>query len=100
VASLATGIVIMVIGFVLPGDQKIMILTGLITMSLGLPLGHMDFPLRLAGNKPLQWVSMALVLFGLVVAALSFAGFPDVYNVMIAYGIAFIVYTWASAFLK
>jgi tetratricopeptide (TPR) repeat protein len=100
VSCLAAGIAIMIVGAALPGDQLTLILTGLVAMSLGLPLGHMDFPLKLSGNRPLQWVSMVLVLFGLVVIGLSFAGFAAIDSVLYGYGIAFILYTWASAFLK
>jgi hypothetical protein len=100
VVCLLAGIGIMITAAVLPGSQEALFLTGLVAMSLGLPMGHMDFPLRLAGNRLLQWVSLFLVAFGIITIGLAFAAYPKTDDLLSGYGIAFVAYTWASAFLK
>lgn len=100
VIALLLGLGLIVLSLVLPESGAYMLYAGLITISLGLPLGHMNFPLRLKGNKPVQWLSMGLVVLGLVVVGVVLAGYPGASNLLYAYLISFIVYTWASAFLK
>ena len=101
VIALVSGLLLVLLGLLSPGDnQENMMMAGLVTMSLGLPLGHMDFPLRFNHIKGVQWFSMALVLFGLVTIGLSLAGFPQASSLLYGYGITFVVYTWASVFMK
>jgi len=72
----------------------------LVAFSLGLPLGHMSFPLRLSQNHKLQWYAIGLVVFGCIsLALLLFAPLDLIYGALIAYGIAFVLYTWLSALL-
>ena len=100
IIALLSGLALVVTGFLLPGGSEPVMLAGLVTMSLGLPLGHMDFPLRLKGNHAVQWFSMALVAFGLVAIAFSLTGSTAAMTLLYAYLIGFIIYTWASVFGK
>ncbi len=96
VVVLLSGLGLVLTGLFMPGGSKPIILAGLVTMSLGLPLGHMDFPIRLKGNRFVQWFSMGLILFGLVIISLILSGLPATDTLMWAYFITFVVYTWAS----
>lgn len=100
ITALLSGLALVVTGVVLPGGSEPVMLAGLVTMSLGLPLGHMDFPIRLKGNHAVQWFSMALVVFGLVAIAFSLTGSGAATTVLTAYLVGFVVYTWASVFGK
>jgi hypothetical protein len=60
----------------------------------------MQFPLRLKGNRPVQWLSIGVILLGLVAIGFTLAGHPAATNLLYAYLISFVAYTWASAFLK
>lgn len=100
VIALIAGLTLITLHFVLPDTGYAMLYAGLVTVSLGLPLGHMNFPLVLKGSKPVQWLSIGVVLFGLAVAGLTLAHSPFTDNLLYAYIISFVAYTWASAFLK
>lgn len=100
ISALVAGLAIVITGLFLPGNPLPVVFAGLITMSLGLPLGHMNFPLRLKGNLLVQWYSMGLVLFGLVAIAFILLGIPATVTLLYAYGICFVLYTWVSVFGK
>jgi len=100
ISALVAGLAIVITGLFLPGNPLPVVFAGLITMSLGLPLGHMNFPLRLKGNLLVQWYSMGLVLFGLVAIAFILLGIPATVTLLYAYGICFVLYTWLSVFGK
>lgn len=102
IAALVAGIVLVLAGLLMPDSSNSgpIIMAGLVTMSLGLPLGHMEFPLRLKGNSGVQWFSMALVLFGLVTVGVALSGSETATNLLTAYLIAFVLYTWVSVFGK
>lgn len=96
VVVLLSGLGLVLTGLFMPGGAKPIVLAGLVTMSLGLPLGHMDFPIRLKGNRLVQWFSMGLILFGLVIISLLLSGLPATDALLWAYFITFVVYTWVS----
>lgn len=100
ITALVAGLAVVITGLFLPGNPEPVVFAGLVTMSLGLPLGHMQFPLRLKGNLLVQWYSMALVLFGLVTIAFVLYGVPAAVTLLYAYGICFVLYTWLSVFGK
>lgn len=100
IIALVSGLALVLTGVLLPGGSQPVILAGLVIMSLGLPLGHMDFPLRLKGNSAVQWFSMALVLLGLVATSFLFANSPASQALGYTYLGGFILYTWASVFGK
>lgn len=99
VVALTTGLALMVIGILLPEPSLVIIKAGLVAMSLGLPLGHMHFPLRIKGNSWVQWFSIALVVLGgvTIVASLAASG-QQADSLQNIYLVAFILYTWASVF--
>jgi len=98
ISALVAGLTLVITGLLLPGSPENILLAGLVAMSMGLPLGHMSFPWRLKGNSPVQWFSMALVLFGLTTTAVSLIGLPAASVILPTYIIAFVLYTWASVF--
>lgn len=79
-----------------PGTNVLFV--GILVLSMALPLGHMKYPIRLRGNKMIQWYSIALVSAALIFAALVFI-LPSIREgLLIAYAIGFVGYSWASLF--
>ncbi|AXY73129.1 tetratricopeptide repeat protein [Paraflavitalea soli] len=100
ITALVAGLAVVTIGLFLPGHPEPVVFAGLVIMSLGLPLGHMRFPIRLKGNLLVQWYSMALVLLGFVTITFMLSGVPAAVTLLYAYGICFVLYTWVSVFGK
>jgi tetratricopeptide (TPR) repeat protein len=99
--ALLAGLALVLIGLFLPGGgSEAVMFAGLVTMSLGLPLGHMQFPLRLNNNSLVQWFSLALILVGLLAVVFSLANAPAATPLLYTYLIGFILYTWISVFGK
>lgn len=69
----------------------------LICLTLGIPLGHMDFPFTLANRSRMNIYSICLVLLGLVALFLSLIDASVGFYAVIGYGIAFVAYTWMNA---
>src|SRR5215831_7740046 len=95
VIALLSGISIILASLGLEKDSATdLLISGVVVMSLALPLGHMNYPIRLKGNRRMQWYSIALAATGLVAVILSFV-YPAVSEVALGiYGIAFVIYTW------
>lgn len=93
VSALLAGAVVALTGWGINHENLLM--GGLVILSLALPLGHMDFPIRFSNNHRAQWFSIALLTLGIVTIATVLAGFPD--QILMIYMIAFIAYTWVSA---
>lgn len=70
---------------------------GLVCLSLALPLGEMDYPIRFqkAGKRNLfSWILVGIGLFSLLCAVF----FPaQALLVMVIYGAAFLLYNWSGA---
>ncbi len=95
------GIVLLTLAFVLPLSKDMsgnyLAMTG-IAFSLSIPCGHMQFPLRLKGNKLSQWIAMGLLLIGAMAIIAGFIAAPSVEIYFVAYFVLFVIYTWTSAF--
>jgi len=71
---------------------------GMICLSLALPLGQIDYPIRLQKEKRKEWFPVGLVGFGLLIL-LVFALAPAVAgSLFVCYGVAFLIYNWSGAF--
>ncbi|HMC85594.1 MAG TPA: tetratricopeptide repeat protein [Chitinophagaceae bacterium] len=70
---------------------------GLVCLSLALPLGEMDYPIRFKKTNKRNLFSLTLAGLGLL--SLLFAAFFPAQSlvVMVVYGIAFILYNWSGA---
>jgi tetratricopeptide (TPR) repeat protein len=100
VVVLLSGLAMVITGLFMPENPGLVIvMAGLVALSLALPLGHMEFPIRLKGNNAVQWFSIGLVLFGLVIIFFLFSGLPIPEAVMWTYFVSFVVYTWARSVL-
>lgn len=101
IAALVAGCAILVLAATVPAMPASAFFAGLIVLSLGLPLGHMQFPLRWKGNAWVQWFSIGLVGLGIVTAVYGLMGAVDESSgLFVAYLGAFILYTWLSVFRK
>lgn len=97
VSTLLAGLLLLVGSLFYPGGyENNFFYSGLVLLSLALPLGHMDYPIRFTNNHRTQWFSIALLLFGITTFLLAITGVAG--SLLLAYGIAFVVYTWVSAF--
>lgn len=95
-ACIAGGIVILTFSGLLAdaGRPDTWFLAGMILLSLAVPAGHMDYPLRLKGNSLGQWLSIALLLLGGIVVAMGLAGLPGFEIPAVIYFIVFVLYSW------
>ncbi|WP_276483143.1 tetratricopeptide repeat protein [Paraflavitalea pollutisoli] len=100
VAALTTGLGLVIASLFIQTGSVPLLLAGLVTLSLGLPLGHMQFPLRLTGNSWVQWFSIGLIVFGLSVIAIMLATSLPIEQIGGAYFVSFVLYTWASIFRR
>ena len=102
IGAIALGLMTALTGLILSGyrynpDQWY--IAALIILSLGFPLGHMQFPLRFKGASKLQGYSMALVSLGIVsVILLAVAPLDSMAWAITIYGVSFVVFTWLNAF--
>ncbi|MES1217151.1 MAG: tetratricopeptide repeat protein [Bacteroidota bacterium] len=72
--------------------------SGLILVSLCIPMGHMNFPVTLKQNSFSQWIEIGLIVFAIASVLSAFAGITAIAVVFTIYLILFVVYTWAKAF--
>ncbi|MET0395131.1 MAG: tetratricopeptide repeat protein [Chitinophagaceae bacterium] len=70
----------------------------LVTLSLCIPAGHMQFPIRLRGNTVSQWLAIALLVLGVLILPFALGGIPGLEALFVLYIIGFVAYTWSSAF--
>ena len=95
-ACIAGGIIILTLSGLLAesGRPDTWFLSGMILLSLSVPAGHMDYPLRLKGNSLGQWLSIALVVLAGVVLVMGLAGLPGFEIPTIIYFVVFVLYSW------
>jgi tetratricopeptide (TPR) repeat protein len=99
ISALLPGIAIILLSLGMEEQQGTNLLfVGILILSLALPLGHMKYPIRLKGNNLIQWYSMALVAAALIFTVLIFIFTPIRENLLIAYAVGFVGYSWASLF--
>ncbi len=97
VAALVTGGLILSIQFLLFAGEAFgaqLLLTGLVVMSLCVPLGHMHFPLKLSGNSFVQWYGKGLVLLGLITAIILIINAAAGQTLSVIYFVGFAAFLW------
>jgi len=82
-----------------PEQSANYLVSGLILISLCIPMGHMNFPVRLKSNSFSQWIEIILIVaaLGSVVCALTGAAAALAIAITF-YLVLFVVYTWSKAF--
>jgi len=71
---------------------------GLVALSLCIPAGHMQYPIRLRGNSFSQWLAISALLLAIITVGVALAGLPGINVLFILYAMAFIGYTWTTSF--
>jgi tetratricopeptide (TPR) repeat protein len=72
------------------------LLTGFAILSLCVPVGHMDFPLRLKENSVSQWFAISLIILACVLLILSITTITTSFILFfVLYCLSFIGYTWS-----
>lgn len=104
IAAVASGLAIVISGACMPVSRahfaNLLFIGGCITMSLALPLGHMQFPWRLRNNHFAQWLAMVLVPVGIITVITTLSGQPVASVLSVIYLPVFIIYMWVSAFSR
>jgi len=97
-ACILAGIGVMVLAGVLAGETEAdrWFLGGLVLLSLSIPAGHMDYPLRIKGNSLGQWVSIAMVTLAPVILLMCFMGINGYEIPLVIYMLAFVLYSWVK----
>lgn len=69
---------------------------GLVSLSLALPLGEIDYPIRIGKTRKRNIFSLLLIAIG-ILSLLTCAFFPaQALIIMAVYGAAFIIYNWSG----
>ena len=101
VSALVAGILILTIIFIITPSTNIsffVLLPGLILFSLALPLSNMQFPVTFETRKGSSFVSLLLVILGLISIIMLFVDQEGASFFMIIYLIFFIGYNWTGLF--
>ena len=99
VSAMLGGILVIVLSFTLrlqPDSQEQLLATGLVLLSLALPLGEIDYPIRLGKSGKRNIFSLVLIGLGLL-ALCAAVFFPaQALMLMAVYGVGFIIYNWSG----
>jgi tetratricopeptide (TPR) repeat protein len=96
---IACGVAIMTLPMILAADKDFasnMLSAGLIVVTLCVPAGHMDYPIRFKGNSLKQWLSIGLGVMAIASVILAVLSVPFATALFLVYFVVFVVYTWAS----
>ncbi|MDP4265743.1 MAG: tetratricopeptide repeat protein [Bacteroidota bacterium] len=95
-----SGILIMCLTYFFTGKDQAdhLVICGFIVLSLCIPAGHMDYPVRLKKNSFSQWIAISMIALALMATVFTLAvlPFPEIF--FVSYFLLFIVYTWTKAF--
>jgi tetratricopeptide (TPR) repeat protein len=103
VAALIVGLFILFFSFLFPsapGATSSLMITGLICFSLALPLSNIQFPLTFKTRKGSSFVSLLLVIIGLVTIVMPFVDEEGASFFLVIYFIFFIGYNWTGLFRR
>ncbi len=97
-ACIAAGMLVLLLsGSVAPADQSgAWVLAGMVLLSLSVPAGHMEYPLKLKGNSLGQWLSMGMLVLAAGIVAMCLADIPGYEVPLVIYFIAFVLYSWVK----
>jgi tetratricopeptide (TPR) repeat protein len=73
------------------------LIAGLVVLSLCIPMGHMNFPIKFRNNTFPQWVELGLIALAVITLLITLLHIPAS-TAGIIYFILFVIYTWAKAF--
>jgi tetratricopeptide (TPR) repeat protein len=71
-----------------------LLLPGMVLLSLALPLGQIQYPVRIKGSSRRQLCTLALTAFGILCLLIFIIAPSLMLQPLIVYGIAFVIYTW------
>lgn len=93
-----TGIAVIIISSFISDKDRLtnLMITGLIITSLAVPTGHMNFPIKLKGNRIPQWIAMTLIVMTILTIIVALTGIVDPVIFFTLYFILFVMYTWSS----
>jgi len=103
VSALILGLMILAVSFIVSSPTTIsstMLIPGLICFSLALPLSNMQFPLTFKTKKGSTFVSLLLVILGLLSIIMTFIDKDGASFFLIMYFIFFIGYNWTGLFRR
>ncbi len=74
------------------------LIAAIISLTVSIPLGNMEFPVKMKGNDSLQWYSILLVGIAVLAILLTLVNWEMAVIALVLYGLGFMVYTWWSLF--
>ncbi len=97
-ACIAAGIGVMVLAATVAreGQSDTWLLAGMVLLSLSVPAGHMDYPIRLSGNSLGQWLSIGMLVLAGLIVIMSLGGINGHEIPLVIYFIAFVLYSWVK----
>ena len=96
-ACIISGIVLLILSGILPlPEEERWLFAGLVLLSLSIPVGHMDYPIRFRGNSLGQWMSIGLLILAPVIRLLSLTGMSGYEIPLVIYMVAFVLYSWVK----
>ena len=101
VSSLVIGILLLLLGYFIsdPAERSFSIfIPGLVCFTLALPLSNMQFPLSFKTKKGSSFVSLLLVVLGIVSLLMPFIDNEAAKFFLVIYFIFFIGYNWTGVF--
>jgi Tfp pilus assembly protein PilF len=98
VPSLLLGILLICVGsftsFAAGTAYQELSLPGMVLLSLALPLGQIQYPISIKNKTKKQLYTLGLAGFGLLCLSVFLIAPDAMLQLLIVYGIAFIIYTW------
>jgi len=100
IICILSGIILIILSSVVPDKEQTgnFIASGFIVLSLCVPAGHMNYPVRIKGNSFSQWIAISLLLSAVIAVLCTLTGLIAPMVFFVIYFILFVVYTWSKAF--
>ncbi len=96
-ACILSGTAVLILSGILPvNEEERWLFAGLVLLSLSIPVGHMDYPVRLKGNSLGQWLSIGMLILAPVILLLSLTGLAGYEIPLVIYMVAFVLYSWVK----
>jgi tetratricopeptide (TPR) repeat protein len=95
-ACILSGTVLLIMGAVLPVEGERWLFAGLVLLSLSIPTGHMEYPIRFRGNSLGQWLSIGMLVLAPLILVMSLAGLTGYEIPLVIYMVAFVLYSWVK----
>ncbi len=99
-ATIFLSVILLCLSGYFPMKAEDRFVPAVIMFSLAMPLSQVNYPLKFATNKFIDWLKIGLIITGLITIPLCFVSI-NAFSVMLTiYLVAFVIYTWVGSFSK